>query len=135
MPEGVVMTISAVAAAMGRGDEAQSQIGGPFAGAGMTPGNYIVISVADTGQGMDDEVRARAFEPFFTTKGVGKGSGLGLSMVYGFAQQSGGHVQPESEPGRGTRSEEHTSELQSLMRISYAVFCLQKTQPTNAYHI
>src|SRR3546814_14204358 len=51
---------------------------------------------------MDEEVRERAFEPFFTTKGVGKGSGLGLSMVYGFAQQSGGHVKLDSAPERGT---------------------------------
>ncbi len=65
-------------------------------------GDYIMVSVADTGHGMTREVLTKAFDPFFTTKQPGKGTGLGLSMVYGFAKQSGGHVMIDSEPGQGT---------------------------------
>lgn len=71
----------------------------------LRPGSYVVFSVVDTGVGMPPEVSARAFEPFFTTKGPGKGSGLGLSMVYGFVKQSGGRLALESETDAGTRIE------------------------------
>jgi len=70
----------------------------------LAPGDYVAIEVADTGVGMPPEVLARAFEPFFTTKEIGKGSGLGLAMVYGFVKQSGGHVAIESAPGAAPRS-------------------------------
>ncbi len=70
---------------------------------GVPPGDYVRLSVADTGAGMSPEVLARASEPFFTTKDVGKGTGLGLSMVYGFIHQSGGEMRIVSEQGVGTR--------------------------------
>ena len=69
---------------------------------GLAPGRYVFVSVEDSGSGMSDEVLTRAMEPFFTTKEVGKGSGLGLSQVYGFAAQSGGAATIETVPGKGT---------------------------------
>jgi CheY-like chemotaxis protein len=69
---------------------------------GLEPGDYVEVSVADTGEGMSKDVQAKAFDPFFTTKEIGKGTGLGLSSVYGFIRQSGGGVAIDSEVGRGT---------------------------------
>lgn len=74
----------------------------PEANEAIAPGAYITVAVTDTGVGIPADVVARIFEPFFTTKRPGEGSGLGLSMVYGFAKQSGGHVEVASEPGQGT---------------------------------
>lgn len=90
--------------------------------ASLSPGEYIQVSVTDTGVGMEKDVRDRAFDPFFTTKNYGKGSGMGLSMVYGFAKQSGGHVAIESRVGRGT-----TARL-----FLPAAPANEKPEPTNA---
>jgi len=93
MPEGGKLTI----------ETANMAVDADYAEAhGISPGQYVMVAVSDTGTGMAPEVVARAFDPFFTTKEVGKGSGLGLSMVYGFARQSGGHAKIYSEPGEGT---------------------------------
>jgi signal transduction histidine kinase len=83
-------------------DTANVTLRAPFFPEEPPAGDYVEISVTDTGTGMSDEVRAKAFEPFFTTKGVGKGSGLGLSQVLGFAKQSGGGIRIESHLGKGT---------------------------------
>jgi CheY-like chemotaxis protein len=94
MPDGGRLTIEAANAHI---DE-----GYALSHAEVVPGQYVGISVSDTGTGMDANTVAQAFEPFFTTKPVGKGTGLGLSQVYGFVKQSGGHVKIYSEVGQGT---------------------------------
>jgi PAS domain S-box-containing protein len=82
--------------------EAKSEVIGEGSGSPLSPGAYVRLSVADTGQGMDAETLARAAEPFYTTKGIGKGTGLGLSMVHGLAEQSGGRLNIRSRPCEGT---------------------------------
>jgi len=94
MPHGGVLTIDTY------NDRVRAM--GAAHGAGVSPGEYAVLAVSDTGVGMSPEVRARAIEPFFTTKPPGSGSGLGLSMIYGFVHQSGGHLTIASTVGIGT---------------------------------
>ncbi len=94
MPNGGTVTLSAREAHL----EEETVIGGQA----LAPGDYVVFSVADTGEGMSPEIAARAMEPFFTTKAVGHGTGLGLSMVHGFAAKSNGAAQIESVLGEGT---------------------------------
>jgi PAS domain S-box-containing protein len=94
MPDGGVLRISAAAEVVAR-----------RGAAGLRPGAYVRISVADSGVGMDEETAARAIEPFFSTKGVGKGTGLGLSMAHGLASQLGGVLRITSRPGLGTNVE------------------------------
>jgi PAS domain S-box-containing protein len=94
MPKGGKLTIETANAHL---DEAYAA-----AQTEVVPGQYVVISISDTGSGMTKEVQARAFEPFYTTKDIGHGTGLGLSQVYGFVKQSGGHVKIYSEVGSGT---------------------------------
>ena len=95
MPRGGSITIAAREEIVPAGGPA-----GPLA-----PGSYVCLSVADTGEGMDEATLKRAAEPFFTTKGIGKGTGLGLSMVHGLAEQSGGRLVLSSKKGEGTTAE------------------------------
>nr|WP_238940439.1 PAS domain-containing sensor histidine kinase [Pseudoroseomonas ludipueritiae] len=93
MPDGGLLTIETANARL---DDATARLHG------VEPGEYVTISVTDTGTGMPPDVAERAFDPFFTTKPTGQGTGLGLSMIYGFAKQSGGQARIRSEVGRGT---------------------------------
>ena len=87
----------------------------------VTPGDYVMMAVTDTGTGMAPEVLAHVFEPFFTTKEVGKGTGLGLSMIYGFAKQSGGHLKIYSEIDHGTTVRLYLPRLASAGEAAGAV--------------
>ena len=98
MPDGGRITIATANLTLARREDVPR-------GSALPPGDYVTVSVADTGTGMTPEVIARAFDPFFTTKPIGQGTGLGLSMIYGFVRQSGGEVRIESRIGRGTSME------------------------------
>jgi CheY-like chemotaxis protein len=94
MPDGGRLTIRSANTVLSRAYAAQYQE--------LAAGDYVMISVTDTGVGMPPDIVAKAFDPFFTTKPIGQGTGLGLSMIYGFARQTGGHVRIFSEEGHGT---------------------------------
>jgi CheY-like chemotaxis protein len=92
-PEGGVLTIETGNTVLGEAEARQADV---------APGDYVRLSITDTGAGMTPDLAARVFEPFFTTKPPGQGTGLGLSQVHGFVKQSGGHVAIRTAPGEGT---------------------------------
>jgi PAS domain S-box-containing protein len=110
MPEGGRLTITTSVASLDRRDPKLDPDG--------ASGDYVVIAVADNGEGIPRHIIEKVFEPFFTTKEVGKGSGLGLSMVYGFVKQSGGHVAIDSEVGLGTTVRMYLPQVPARARVS-----------------
>jgi signal transduction histidine kinase len=121
MPEGGRLTIETGNAYL---DDAYS------AEAEVPAGQYVLVAVTDTGDGMSAEIMAKVFDPFFTTKTVGTGTGLGLSQVYGFVRQSGGHVKIYSEPGEGTTVKIYLPRLRGAAETRAAA-AESETIPTN----
>jgi PAS domain S-box-containing protein len=117
MPDGGTVTIEASNAALGEDGEL-----------GLPPGDYVRVRVIDEGAGMDEQTLARATEPFYTTKGIGKGTGLGLPMVHGLAEQSGGRLVLTSRPGEGTQIELWLPRAQSVA-IERAAALAPQSQP------
>ena len=110
MPRGGIVTI----------ETANTHRGPPRHADEPAEGDYVIVMVRDTGVGMSPEVQARAFEPFFTTKPPGAGSGLGLSQVFGTARQSGGGVQIDSTPGKGTAVSVYLPRAAGTSRIHFS---------------
>jgi two-component system cell cycle sensor histidine kinase/response regulator CckA len=98
MPRGGALSVETSATELSQGSA------GAEHGIAVRPGRYVLMTVSDTGHGMDRVTLAHAFEPFFTTKGIGQGTGLGLATVYGIVKQSDGYVWAYSEPGQGRPS-------------------------------
>ncbi len=110
MPNGGVLTVETRTADVAEDSAAKH--------AELKPGHYVVVSVSDTGVGMEDDVLSKIFDPFFTTKPIGQGTGLGLSMVYGFARQSGGQVLVQSQIGLGTTASIYLPVADTVYRAS-----------------
>ena len=107
MPEGGTLTIAT--------ENAERKQANGHPGPGNKARRHVMLTVSDTGSGMDGETLAHVFEPFFTTKEKGKGTGLGLASVYGVVQQSGGHIQVSSTPDRGTKFQIYLSQVDNTL--------------------
>ncbi len=103
----------------------------PGSNIAVVPGQFVELTIADTGFGMDDETQRRLFEPFFTTKEVGKGTGLGLSTAYGIIKQSGGDITVESEPGRGSTFKVYLPCVDEA--VSYQPVSPRNSEPTSGF--
>lgn len=116
MPDGGALTIETTVVELNEGFSLDS--------APCKPGKYVLITVADNGVGMDENIRERVFDPFFTTKEVGKGTGLGLSMVYGIVRHHDGFIMLESAPGKGSRFKIYLPATEPSPRIESAAYAV-----------